>query len=240
MVEHFQKSNAMGKNGHQWPSQFPSHCLCVFLCMYDSVMNTNVTQALFQSHCNPLPSPDNNQAGRTVNSGRGLNNRHQSGLSAMRRKPLHTSMPPSVLHFLPSQNSSPRLPHSASFFFYSLFDSPATLSRHSSLFVSSHAAFFHFSILSFPPLLSIKSYATTSRTRYIWPSEDSPPHTLTSIHMHACSNKVNTIHIVQTMHGQTVCNTLLKSYMRGELSNVHTKRKSMHAHVHRHMKGTNN
>lgn len=166
MVQRFQKSNATGEKMAISDPRSVSVCVCVFLCMYDSVMNTNVTQALFQSHYNPLPSPDNNRAGRTVNSGRGLNNGHQSGLSATRRKHLHTSMPPSVLHFLPSQNSSPRLPLSPSFFLFLLLF-PIWLSCNTFQTLQPFCLFprcFLFILQSSlsPPLFSIKSHATRS------------------------------------------------------------------------------
>lgn len=102
MVVCFQKSSATGKMGHQWPSQCVG--LCVRLCMFDSVTKANVIQVLFQSHCNPLPSPDSNQAGRTVNRRSGLNNRHQSGMNATRRKIL----PHLNASFLPCFPSRPK------------------------------------------------------------------------------------------------------------------------------------
>lgn len=98
LFNHLTNSNRWlytSKRAVQLGKMWPARCVCAYACM--SVTKANVTQVLFQSHCIPLPSLDSNQVGRTVNSTSGLNNRHQSRRNAMRRKPLHTSMPPSFL-----------------------------------------------------------------------------------------------------------------------------------------------
>lgn len=107
--------------------------VCVFVCVLMHVRQCYKSKC-YTSIVTVPDSPDSNQAGRTVNSRSGLNNRHQSGLNATRRKPLHTSMPASF----PAKTLLPASPLSISFFFYSLFDSPETPSRHWSLFFSSH------------------------------------------------------------------------------------------------------
>lgn len=152
--------------------------VCVLMHVWQCYKSKCYT-TLFQSHYKLLPSFDSNQAGSTVNSRSGLNNRHQSGMRATRRNPLNTSAPRSFT----SQPKTAHLPLPPSFLlllpvwlFCNTFQSPKSFPP------------FPGYLFLFCPFSSINTEAAKSL-------ENKWAHTRSSIHMHNKHSKHFTYHV---------------------------------------------